>query len=933
MLPYYVTMNTLGRGVALTAGTALCYFLLGKLGLASALPPGFVSAIWPAAGFAFAVTVLWGVRATALGIFLGSLATNATVGGGFHLDAVAACIAAGSTLQAAVGGAALMRLMPNLELNDPRTVMRFSLLGVASCLIAATVGNLTLIAHGFISWAQVPQSFTTWWMGDAFGVQIFAPLTLVVLAPNAIWKQRRTSVGVPLLVAFLLSCVIYLYVRESDERQLQRDFVAAMAPFEHELRSMERSNGQAMRQLAASYRVRGEAPGPEFRQMAAEILASLPDLQAISWAPVLDAAGQAAYARKVQGDGSVKPVNWPKGFQRSADGLVAPVTMMFPMDGNEMALGVDLMGESTRATALRKALVSDQLTITSPLHLMQDPNGPGAMLLMAPISNAATQGVVTGVINLRFVDSALQSTPGVVWELREVRAGGVGEKTTWKSSKLTMPDFVGNTSLDRLGVYSQQHVTLGGKEWHMLLHIPHARLVANSSNSPLLVLMMALFACAILANFVLMRSGEQERIRAEVLEKTSALNAEIAERMAYQDALEQSKLEAESANLAKSQFLATMSHELRTPMNGILGMAQLLMMEGLTEFKRNEFVRTILGSGQSLLAILNDILDLSKIEAGKMELNVSPFDALALVEDVAALFRESAKAKGLVLVVQVVDTGARHMGDPIRLRQMLSNYVGNAIKFSEKGEIAIELAEGVNAQGDTTLEFSVRDQGMGINESKLSSLFNPFVQADASATRRFGGTGLGLSIVRSLAIRMQGDVGVFSRVGEGSRFWFTVRCPREVRDTPLRSAIPEYETTAPANTDVNANAHGNWVLVVDDNAINRMVAHNMLLRLGVQVRCVEDGQQALDLLQAYSADPPILVLMDCQMPVMDGYTATRTLRAKEQASNAPRQRIVALTAGAFESDRQQCLDSGMDDYVAKPLAFDQLAQIVNSLIT
>ena len=178
-------------------------------------------------------------------------------------------------------------------------------------------------------------------------------------------------------------------------------------------------------------------------------------------------------------------------------------------------------------------------------------------------------------------------------------------------------------------------------------------------------------------------------------------------------------------------------------MNGILGMAQMLMMDGVGKAKRKEFVRTILGSGQALLAILNDILDLSKIEAGKMEHNLSPFDATALVEDVAALFHESAKTKEISLVVRMADSGARYMGDPIRLRQMLSNYVGNAIKFSDTGEIALELVEGVSALGETTLEFSVSDQGTGIYESKLSELFQPFVRADASTTRRFGGDGLG----------------------------------------------------------------------------------------------------------------------------------------------------------------------------------------------
>ncbi|QTN28681.1 response regulator [Rhodoferax sp. AJA081-3] len=915
--------------MALTIGIALGYFLLGKLGLASALPPGFVSAIWPAAGFAFAVVVVWGFQATWLGILLGSVVTNATVGGGFNLNTVALCIAAGTTLQAVVGGTALKRLMPSLELNDPGKVARFSVLGVGSCLIAATVGNLTLWAHGYISPAQLPQSFLTWWLGDAFGVQIFAPLTLVALAPSTVWKQRRTSVGLPLLLAFALSAVLYTFVRTSDERQLQRDFAAMVAPFEHEMRSLEENSGRALRQLAASYQLRGEVPGAELEHLVADIRSALPKLKTISWLPVLDAAEQEAYAKQVGSTAIHKAVYWPPEFKPSADGLVAPVAMIYPLKGSEMVLGMDMLGEPKRAAAVRAALARGQLTASTPIRLKSDPQGPGALLLMAPVQNTRVQGVLSGVIDLRTIDQALQAIPGVVWELRAVQDRA--EEVLWRSSTVTMPDFSGNTHLDRLGVYSQQRLALGGKEWHLLLHLPHSKLVASAGTGATLVLMMALFVCALVAYFALIRTGERERITSEVQEKTAALNAEIAERKTYQAALEQSKRLAESANLAKSQFLATMSHEIRTPMNGILGMAQLLMMDDVGTEQRKEFVRTILGSGKALLAILNDILDLSKIEAGKMELSHGPFDAAALVGEVANLFREAAKAKGLTLVtnVQLPDRAPRYMGDSIRLRQMLANYVGNAIKFSDAGEILIALRErlpdGADSSGATLLEFAVSDQGVGIPQAKQVELFQPFVQADASATRRFGGTGLGLSIVRRLAEQMQGDVGVESQHGVGSRFWFTVNCPPAASGVEQRRG--ERRQVPPPGAD-GATRSG-WVLVVDDNAINRMVAQNMLTRLGLAVRCVENGQEALDMLAAQTNDPPRLVLMDCQMPVMDGYAATRTIRVLEAAAGRPRQRIVALTADAFAADRELCLAAGMDDFLPKPMAFDDLVRIVD----
>ncbi|MES2952022.1 MAG: MASE1 domain-containing protein, partial [Pseudomonadota bacterium] len=457
-------MNRIARWITLNAGIALCYLLLGKLGLALALPPGYVSAIWPAAGFAFAATLVWGAKATWPGILLSATVTNATIGGGFHLDTAAVCIGMGSTLQAIVGGSYLKRLMPDLELSDPRKVLRFSLISIASCLIAATVGNLTLLAHGYISTPQLLQSFVTWWLGDAFGVQIFAPLSLVLLAPGARWKQRRVSVGLPLLAAFLMSGVIYYFVRESDERQLQRDFAAATAPFTHELRSLERHNGQALRQLAAGYSVGNQEPGPEFEPLAAEIYKTLPAMRAISWTPVLDAAGQAAYGKKNQTHAA--PVRWPAGFIPAADGLVAPVAMVYPRQGNEAALGMDILGEPQRAQALRQALASGQLTMTSRLRLEQDPDGPGAVLLMAPVQNSVTRGVVSGVVDLRLIDQALQATPGTVWELREVSA--TGEQLMWRSSAVTMPAFAGATYLDRLGVYSQQTLKLGGREWHLL---------------------------------------------------------------------------------------------------------------------------------------------------------------------------------------------------------------------------------------------------------------------------------------------------------------------------------------------------------------------------------------------------------------------------------------------------------------------------------
>jgi PAS domain S-box-containing protein len=381
---------------------------------------------------------------------------------------------------------------------------------------------------------------------------------------------------------------------------------------------------------------------------------------------------------------------------------------------------------------------------------------------------------------------------------------------------------------------------------------------------------------------------------------------------------------AEAANIAKSQFLANMSHEIRTPMNGILGMAQLLMMSAPGEPNYQIHLKTLYESGQTLLALLNDILDLSKVESGKIELDRSAVAPLDLLNDLTHLFSESVESKGLTLSWHSATLARRDRVwcDPLRLRQILTNLINNAIKFTAHGGITInvERLPVTSAMTWPQLRFAVSDSGMGIPADKIDRLFKLFSQVDSTITRRFGGTGLGLAIVKGLVDLMAGELGIESVEGQGTTFWFTIALE------PVNEAIP-FPVTQQAGAPAAIGTHpGKVVLVVEDNRVNRMLAEGLLKKYGYTAYSSEDGQQACDWVMSHP--PADLILMDCQMPVMDGLEATRQIREWERRMQITPVPIIAVTANAFDSDRQRCLAAGMNDFITKPIAVAELQRLM-----
>ena len=922
------------------------YVAAAKLSFALAFVNTSISPVWLPSGLAVAATAWFGYRAVPA-VWLGALIFNALTPVPLWLALV---ISLGNAGEALVAGWLLRRVKFRVAVDRVRDVLALSVLGaVLATAVSATVGVAGMVAAGRLAPGSIASSWLLWWSGDGIGVFTVAPVLLVsasacreglvphwrrlaeaaamvVLVPSAMAAGMRGGIARPFLVfpilvwaairfrraganlasLFISAVVVYAsthgigpFVAGSmvDTLVATQSFIAVV---------------MATSLLLAAMTIERERTTEALRSATHEVLLRNGELEA-----------ERGRLREAQHIAQLGSWDWDV-----ATGAVHWTEELFDIYGLPRTSALTYRDYLDRVhpgdRKMTAAVITAALRDPAPFaveHRIIRPDGRLRTLQtrgLVDLGDGAGDGTVRrmfgtslDITELRRAQDALrvqqEQTQAIIDGASDafVSIDDRGVITGWNRSAEALFGWGAEEAIGRTLVSTVVPVAA------RRAHLDALRRVVAGGAGRLLGRRIETTG--------LHRDGRELpvdlsvwRVRSQVGQQFHAFVRDISERRRVERDLASARDEAVAASRLKSQFLATMSHEIRTPMNAVIGLTTLALTHPLDDHQRRR-VEGIHSAGQTLLAIINDILDLSKIEAGQLALDDADFDLDAVLGEAVGMVAEQARVKDLTVTASR-DPGLppRLRGDPARLRQILLNLTSNAVKFTTHGSVTVHATAHLSG-----VRVDVTDTGVGIPAHKLAQIFDPFVQADASTTRQYGGTGLGLAISRRLAEAMGGRLDVRSRPGVGSTFSCTL---------PLGPAREPAPAQAGRELDLapgTGPAGYGRLLLVEDNEINQVVAIETLALLGYQVDLAANGSEALEMaeLQHYAA-----ILMDCQMPVMDGFAATVELRHREaEGDHVP---IIAMTAGAFDEDRDRCLAAGMDDFVAKPIDVDLLADTV-----
>ena len=851
--------------IRLVAFIALGYALLGAAGLTMAIPPGYASPVFPAAGLALACVLMFGRRAL-FGVWLGSALLNLShtwLIGTLSLStaAVVAAIATGSTLQAWTGGWLVNRWQGTAwrDMEREQDALAFLLLGgILAAVLSSSFGVTALYATGTIESAEILFTWWNWYVGDAMGVLVFAPLSLCMLnGPRGLWGARRRLIVAPLLLTMGLVWLAF-YSAARWEKQIQDSHLQADGKTIADLITGRIITHREV--LSSLHHFIKATPNFIFRQFEQFTLVTLqdnPDIFALSFNDLITHDQRPTFERIMSDLSPLGPFQiTERDSQRNLIRAIArpeyvTVRYIVPLSNNQQAVGFDINSEPIRRAAIEQARASRSMAVTAPIQLVQEQKKRVGVLELLPVISTATEGdmnqasqilgFAVAVVKIdEMIDIATKGhiPAGLVIQLIDSQAPD-GQGILYR----TDPQDTVNTPSKRADLW-KIGLRMGDRDWTLSIyttasyrqqHRPWMAWIVGVAGLMFVTLLQILLLGMTGRTAVILRKNKEiqgmaRTLEEKVTERTAQLSAANSQLTIEIIKRNNAVLAAEEASRIKSEFLANMSHEIRTPMSAIIYMARLLLNTKLDDEQRN-YSEIVRANGESLLGLLNDILDYSKIEAKKLDLEVLDFDLSSLLNDFAAMMAELAREKGLKLLCTAdLNVPMLLRGDPVRLRQILTNLAGNAVKFTNTGEVVIRISmidemaqsrEDAEGQETVLLRFSVRDTGIGIPADKIGLLFNKFSQVDSSTTRQYGGTGLGLAITRQLAEMMGGEAGFSSEEGKGSEFWFTARFVKQsARSQELNAVLSLALTEQDASAPLIATQH----LVREMNQIDMVPA-------------------------------------------------------------------------------------------------------------
>lgn len=907
-MEYRKGSNLKVKDIILIFVVALSYWVLGKIGLLLSVPPGFASAIWAPSGLSL-VAILVCKKKILPGIFLGSFLLNLqlsidSAGSLVHDSSfiIAIFIGLGASAHALFGEFLIKRFakIPK-EFSSYKEILAINLWGgPIACTLSATIGIATLYINGIILEENLLFNWVTWWFGDTIGVCIFSTILFILIRFKG--KKLRfmgLTVIFPLLLSLSVFISIYFVISKYERNKINNEFMQDSEEISNQIIGYFEDNINYVDLTRAFFEGVDEIKEEQFLHFSDRLRHKNEEIKSIAWSPQVSSKNftqinNEIKKKSINGKGIFSFNNKTEYMSIASDQNYYPLLWISPRT-SKGGYGFDVSSEENRKYALSKSLDTNDIVSTKPLNLITDEKREiRSVFLAAPVKKKnILKGYIIGVFDINKIINQYLKKSNIRYNNFVVTEGGASKTILYSSSDEVYSAYL-SKNYSQKDFHRSVKFKNASRDWEIWFFQTEQSMYAGQEYNTWFVQAVGVLITSLFGGLLMFFSTSSTIINNKVELRTRDL----------QKANEQIKKIADY----KAEFLSNMSHEIRTPLNGIIGLVQLIQINGIKKENHDHF-KNILSASKLLIGIVNDILDYSKIESGMMTIHKSDFNFKELVNNTINLVDNKINSDQVKLVIKISDAIPDIIkSDEVRLGQLILNLLSNAIKFTAKGSITIDINTETLEQ-DHYLNIKVSDTGVGISKEAQKNLFLPFSQADTSITRAYGGSGLGLSICKKMVHLLGGEMYFESVVNSGSTFGFTIKYEigsENKIDRINLDDIPE---------SLN-------ILIVEDNLLNQKVLTSILEKFSHKCTIANNGLEAIEILKESTFD---IIFMDIQMPVMGGVEATLNIKKNFFFSSIP---IIGFSANTDEELKKTCFDAGMVDFISKPVSVIEVKNIL-----